>query len=503
MEMKKVMLSMMLMVSGMTTMMNCNNGAVATAAAANNGECAQTEYHIFDLLDMYKEAGMNKYTIGESITQSQHAEQAGRLAAISEFGNDDSVIAASLFHDVGHLLGMLNESNPLHQRFKPTLMPGGLGTNDHENLGASILKLFGFPQKTCDLVARHVEAKRYLCCKNETYHLALSPASKGTLALQGGPMNQEEASKFEKDPLFKQILAMRHWDEEAKVENPTFDVPLIDTYFPMIAKLTGRYHLTPEQLKSWNENGFLVIKDIFSLTPGLKDKIVQWVSDLQNLPPTPGKWMHYYEGGKENKMISRTENFLPFHNELRQLLTKGAIHDILFQILGERPVLFKEKVNYKLAGGGGFPAHQDAPAFTTFKQKNHLTVNIAIDKATIENGCLEVARGQHKMGLFPQNPAHGGLTEEAENKLNWESVPLEVGDILIFSSWIPHRSGDNKTNQPRRSLYVTYNGQSDGSFRDQYYIDKRKRFPQECEREQGKDYSEGAKLYNLATPITS
>jgi hypothetical protein len=44
-------------------------------------------------------------------------------------------------------------------------------------------------------------------------------------------------------------------------------------------------------------------------------------------------------------------------------------------------------------------------------------------------------------------------------------------------------------------------GETDGNFREQYYIDKSKVFPQKIEREEGKDYSEGAKVYNLATPI--
>jgi len=42
---------------------------------------------------------------------------------------------------------------------------------------------------------------------------------------------------------------------------------------------------------------------------------------------------------------------------------------------------------------------------------------------------------------------------------------------------------------------------SEGKFRDGYYREKREKFPPENEREPGKDYSEGAKIYNLATPI--
>jgi len=130
-------------------------------------------------------------------------------------------------------------------------------------------------------------------------------------------------------------------------------------------------------------------------------------------------------------------------------------------------------------------------------------VNVAIDSSTIENGCLEVAIGKHNQGLFPQNPAHGGLSDEEDAKLEWTPVPLEIGDVLIFSSWLPHRSGPNRSAKSRRALYVTYNAKTDGDFREQYYQDKRGKFPPKNEREDGRDYSEGAKLYNLATPITN
>jgi len=50
-------------------------------------------------------------------------------------------------------------------------------------------------------------------------------------------------------------------------------------------------------------------------------------------------------------------------------------------------------------------------------------------------------------------------------------------------------------------LCVCVTALSEGNYRDGYYKEKREKFPPENEREPGKDYSEGAKIYNLATPI--
>jgi predicted HD phosphohydrolase len=48
----------------------------------------------------------------------------------------------------------------------------------------------------------------------------LSEASKATLDLQGGRMNDEEAIAFEKDPLFDLKIKLRYWDDEAKSTEP-------------------------------------------------------------------------------------------------------------------------------------------------------------------------------------------------------------------------------------------------------------------------------------------
>jgi ectoine hydroxylase-related dioxygenase (phytanoyl-CoA dioxygenase family) len=99
---------------------------------------------------------------------------------------------------------------------------------------------------------------------------------------------------------------------------------------------------------------------------------------------------------------------------------------------------------------------------------------------------------------------HHGLSKEEEEALdNWVDVPLAAGDVLIFSSWLPHRSGPNLSAKSRSALYVTYNGAMDGCYRDLYYEVKSKAFPQRCERDPTKDYSEAAKVFNIATPIVT
>lgn len=144
-------------------------------------------------------------------------------------------------------------------------------------------------------------------------------------------------------------------------------------------------------------------------------------------------------------------------------------------------LLFKDKINYKLPGGNGFEAHLDAPAYDHIGRAGqggieHVTANIAIHPATAQNGCLEVVPGSHKGKV---DLADGGRIEpEWENKADWLSVPLQPGDVLFFGSHLAHRSGPNKSENPRAMLYATYHGINEGGdLRERYYSHRRKAFP--------------------------
>jgi 2-aminoethylphosphonate dioxygenase len=257
--------------------------------------------------------------------------------------------------------------------------------------------------------------------------------------------------------------------------------------------------LSPEQMRFWDDNGYVLVKSHYA--GERKATLRRWVEELEALPETPGKWMKYFEKGLAGeRLLCRVEDFIPYHAGLRELLRGEEVVGMVSQLMGEPVVLFKEKINYKLPGGKGFEPHQDAPAYITFNQKYHITFMISVDPTTIENGCLEVVRGWHKRGTLAQKQ-DGSLAREVVDSLRWEPVTTEPGDVILFDSYIPHRSGPNTTNRPRRVYYVTYNRASEGDRRDDYYRDKREKYPPEIERIPGKDYSAGAALYNLANPI--
>lgn len=187
----------------------------------------QAEAAAADILAVYDKHGDSDY-IGEAVSSLEHSIQAARLAATAEF--DVAVIAGALLHDIGHLLGLMQPEK--YERM------GDCGVVAHEGIGGAFLESKGLPEVTCAIVRRHVDAKRFLCWSTPGYHDRLSEASKTTLTYQGGPMTADEAADFNVDPLKETILAMRRWDEAAKV--PGLVVPDLASYKPMLVKLIAK-----------------------------------------------------------------------------------------------------------------------------------------------------------------------------------------------------------------------------------------------------------------------
>ncbi len=229
--------------------------------------------------------------------------------------------------------------------------------------------------------------------------------------------------------------------------------------------------------------------------------LVHWTDEVTEWPETPGKWMRYYEKRADGeKMLARIENFVPFHEPLATVLTAGRMRALLAECCDEPVVLFKDKINFKYPGGAGFTPHQDYPAYVNFGVAHHVTVMVPVDPFTLENGCLVMALDACERTILPQNPDG---TVRPEVLVRFDSMPLlaRPGDVIVFDAWVPHWSGRNDSDVPRRSYYMTFNPASAGDHRAAYYARKRECFPPEYERKPGVDYATLGAQFNLANPF--
>lgn len=169
------------------------------------------------LVQMLRDRGHEQYGT-EAVSQLEHALQCATLAEAAH--SSPALIAASLLHDIGHLVHDLGED------------AAERGIDDlHEHRATGLLKrLFG--PAVAEPIKLHVNAKRYLCAVDPDYWSSLSPASKTSLELQGGIYSNAEAGAFISQPFAPDAVELRRWDDLAK--EPQYKTPGLEHFIPVL-----------------------------------------------------------------------------------------------------------------------------------------------------------------------------------------------------------------------------------------------------------------------------
>jgi phosphonate degradation associated HDIG domain protein len=157
---------------------------------------------VSDICTLFARKGGRAYE-GEGVTQLEHALQAAAIAEAE--GASRPLIAAALLHDLGHMLADLGDT--------PTLR----GLDDCHQYAALPFLRGRFGADVLEPIRLHVEAKRYLCATQAGYYDGLSPDSRRSLALQGGPYDEASAAAFVARAYAADAVKVRLWDDRAKV----------------------------------------------------------------------------------------------------------------------------------------------------------------------------------------------------------------------------------------------------------------------------------------------
>jgi predicted HD phosphohydrolase/ectoine hydroxylase-related dioxygenase (phytanoyl-CoA dioxygenase family) len=401
------------------------------------------------------------------------------------------MILASLLHDVGHLIAALGD-NPAEE-----------GIDDrHERVGADWLAP-RLGESVAETVRQHVPAKRYLCATNPDYFAALSPDSVLSLKLQGGPMGADEAAGFRARPFAEDAIRLRGFDESAK--DPEAKTPAFAHFLRYLpAARIGR-----RERELLQREGVIVLRDFFSdediaglnkMSRAMGDEATTQLALARQAGQTPAELARanrtqliVVPEAADNTQVCRFEYLQGAHPAFRTFVAK-RIAPVIEGLAGEAFVPFKDKENEKHPGGGAFGAHQDFAAYQAFGPRFNITAMLTIDPATRANGCLEFARGwkvraRDEEGWVARwvdnnpllrfndgGPKHGDVVAEIESVLDWEIVETNPGDLVLFDSFVPHRSSPNRSSASRRAMFLTFNAAREGDWYTRYYADKRENF---------------------------
>lgn len=226
--------------------------------------------------------------------------------------------------------------------------------------------------------------------------------------------------------------------------------------------------LSNEQLQSYQRDGFLVLRRFFNDeeiallgTTARRDREL----DEHQLSRADG------EGGQTRLAVWNH----PGDGLYGMFARCDSIVGLAGQVIGEEPYHFHSKMIMKQPQhGGAFAWHQDYGYWYHHGvlRPNMCSIMIAVDKATQENGCLQVLRGSNLLGRIDhvrsgdQTGADLERVEAVQGQLDLVYCELDPGDIIVFHCNTLHRSDANRSQHPRWCMISCYNGRGNSPCKD-------------------------------------
>jgi len=154
-----------------------------------------------------------------------------------------------------------------------------------------------------------------------------------------------------------------------------------------------------------------------------------------------------------------TQGQMVFHSNLfyqsaslQAFVSQPKIIEKLAPIIGpDIFVRWDQSVNKK-PGAGDFPWHQDN-GYNQLKDE-HFQLWIATTEMTGDNGGLWVKPGSHRQGIVPHYPIQNHMCCDPPS--NPILIKAELGDALLFSSFLLHFTAPNTTQHSRLAYVVEY-----------------------------------------------
>lgn len=221
--------------------------------------------------------------------------------------------------------------------------------------------------------------------------------------------------------------------------------------------------LTTEQKTFFEENGYLRYKQV--LSDEELNALRQRSEDIAEgrVPQIDPRYIQFEEAFRDgdNRPGSRLDKvrklvYLCYQDDLFEAVVKKAeIVDVIEDLMGPNIKFYADQLMMKPRLNGTVTDwHQDSMAWPMFAPQDHVSCWIALDDATVDNGCMTVIPGSHKWGPIAREYRDRFL---AMQELA-EPVPVELkaGYCMFHHGLNFHRTGANTTPNRRRGLALHY-----------------------------------------------
>jgi phytanoyl-CoA hydroxylase len=230
-------------------------------------------------------------------------------------------------------------------------------------------------------------------------------------------------------------------------------------------KIRGRItmKLTPEQKRSFAENGFLAVPNVVPAgrVAGMRRRIEelceQWDSDdarrigIQQEAEIRGAAVT----AQTAQTVRKFSDLVTHEPVFKEHATDPGLLDMVQDLIGTPISLYADQALLKppLVGSEKL-LHQDNAYFRVVPNDAVITCWCALDDATIENGCMYYVPSTHRLGIVEHEgiPGTPHLVPKEYGTEDAVAVPIEAGGIIFHHACTLHYSPPNNTPHWRRAF---------------------------------------------------
>jgi len=230
-----------------------------------------------------------------------------------------------------------------------------------------------------------------------------------------------------------------------------------------------KHQLTKEQIESYQSAGFVVIEDFLS-----EEELEHWRKTVTNAVKEragikiPGKEIRIGEADGINedadyfgKVFDQLLNLWQTDEDVREIMLDERIGKMAAQLAGVDGIrIWHDQALIKRPWANPTAWHLDTP-FWSFSDRNAISIWVALDNATLENGCLFFIPGSHKQTNFDKitiGRNMDGIFDVYPQLKNTMPIaaPMKAGSCSFHNGLTVHGANANMTSGFRRAMTCAY-----------------------------------------------
>ena len=226
-------------------------------------------------------------------------------------------------------------------------------------------------------------------------------------------------------------------------------------------------HLTSEQIAAYQAQGFLVLHDFLNA-----EELAHW-RDMtqeavnQRLEQARGKDFGQALSNQSDpdsyyaQVFTQCLKLADTHEGMRALIFDPRLGEMAAALAGVNGIrIWHDQALFKPPFGNPTAWHLDDP-YWSFSSRQALSLWVALDDATLGNGCMWYIPGSHHTAAFENVGIGHNLADLFNIYPQWREIepvacPCKAGSAVFHNGLTAHGAGANMTNKPRRAMTCAY-----------------------------------------------